>query len=91
MKGRQQMTDRIETGEAPDVARDEKVVARRAELLEVLKRYIEEAKKFDETGEWQAEVEMLHTMQYDIPRVIKAVDKAMRKFYRKHPDGIVHN
>ena len=75
---------------APDVARDKKVVAGREEFLSVLRNYIQNAEKFADTGDWRAETEMLHIMQYDIPRSRKAVIKAMEKFYRKHPTGYAH-
>ena len=71
------MNETNETNQIQDVTRDAKVISKREELLNVLKAYVKEAEKFDSTGEWQAEIEMTHIMQYDIPRARKSVIKAM--------------
>jgi hypothetical protein len=75
-------------GHVPDVARDRKVIKRREEFLLILRAYVQLAERFDETGDWEAELEMVHIRQYDIPAAIKAINKASDKFYKKHPDGI---
>jgi hypothetical protein len=76
-------------GQVPDVARDPKVIAKSAELLKVLRNYIEQAEEFELTDNWESELEMMHIRQYDIPGAIKALNKAAGKFYKKHPSGYV--
>jgi uncharacterized protein YdeI (YjbR/CyaY-like superfamily) len=75
-------------GQAPDVARDPKVIRKNEELLVIMRAYIQQAERFAETGDWDAELEMLHIRQYDIPAALKACRKAAEKFYKKYPDGI---
>jgi regulator of protease activity HflC (stomatin/prohibitin superfamily) len=73
----------------PDVARDAKVMRKCEDLLLVMRTYIDRAERFEATGDWDAELEMLHIRQYDIPTALKSIEKASNKFYKKHPDGVI--